>query len=399
MLQSLLHESINKFLHKTLVFCSPHLLIPSRLNFFFLFCPIKMTTYLNRHQVKLIAYGIFRTGLTATDAFKNLKDSDFKFKPKRRTIFQWFEEFRSGVFKFEDHQRSGRPPNVSNPKNIQKVRRCIKADNRRTIRTIARLTKLRFGTVRNIMLQKLKVKNFGSISVPHKLSEEEKRARKEWCEKMIEKFEKNSNCFIDRVCTEDESYLFFVTVYMGHQRRWLFPNEDYAQQPKFSRYTYKKRMFFLSFNRKGMIHIAFQPYERAANAENYVDQLIQIVQKSGLDASELILHHDNAPIHASKVVRSFLQNNRIELLSHPAYSPDLAPNDFWLIRKIKKNLQDEVYRTAEELLTRVIDITNSFPTAEFEKCFDVWVERMKKCVAKDGDYFEYKGRKTNKNKK
>lgn len=58
-----------------------------------------------------------------------------------------------------------------------------------------------------------------------------------------------------------------------------------------------------------------------------------------------------------------------------------------------------MYRTTDELLIRVIEITNSIPTVQFEKCFDVWVERTKKCVSKDGDYFEYKGRKANKNKK
>ena len=72
-----------------------------------------------------------------------------------------------------------------------------------------------------------------------------------------------------------------------------------------------------------------------------------MVDKSGLEPSELILHHDNAPIHRSKLVKSFQTNNRIEVTGHPPYSPDLAPNDFWLIRKIKKALMDEIHETED----------------------------------------------------
>jgi len=43
-----------------------------------------------------------------------------------------------------------------------------------------------------------------------------------------------------------------------------------------------------------------------------------------------ILHHDNAPAHMALCVREFLATKQITVLEYPAYSPDLAPNDFFL---------------------------------------------------------------------
>jgi len=52
-----------------------------------------------------------------------------------------------------------------------------------------------------------------------------------------------------------------------------------------------------------------------------------------------ILHHDNAPAHTALSVREFLATKQITIFEHPAYSPDLAPTDFFLFPKIKEILR------------------------------------------------------------
>ena len=357
-----------------------------------------MSAPLNRHQIKLVCYGLYRGNYNSNQAFCNLKESDHEFKPDRTTVYRWFKEFARGIFKFEDKPRSGRRVTKSNRVNILRVKKCIEENNKSSITTIAKLTGLTRFTVWNILKQKLKMKKYRSVFVPRNLSASQKIARKKWCDEMIEKCEKNVDDYFDRIQTEDESYLFFETVYLGNEKRWLYPNEDYPRQFKFNRYTYKKRMFFLCFNRRAMVHISYQPAKSAANTGNYIEQIESIISKSQLDPSEVIIHHDNAPIHRSNLVQSFLKNNRIEQTGHPPYSPDLAPNDFWLIRKIKISLRDEIYRTEDELLEKVVEITNSIPEEEFTKCFDRWLERMKKCSRADGNWFEYKKRNISRNK-
>jgi hypothetical protein len=53
-----------------------------------------------------------------------------------------------------------------------------------------------------------------------------------------------------------------------------------------------------------------------------------------------ILHHDNAPAHTALSVRECLASKQITVLvEHPPYSPDLAPNDFFLFPKMKEILK------------------------------------------------------------
>ena len=51
------------------------------------------------------------------------------------------------------------------------------------------------------------------------------------------------------------------------------------------------------------------------------------------------MHHDNAPVHMALSVREFLATKQITVLEHPAYSPDLAPSDFFLFPKLKEILK------------------------------------------------------------
>ena len=40
------------------------------------------------------------------------------------------------------------------------------------------------------------------------------------------------------------------------------------------------------------------------------------------------LLHDNASSHKCEVVKSFLASEKVKVLNHPPYSPDLSPCDF-----------------------------------------------------------------------
>ena len=50
--------------------------------------------------------------------------------------------------------------------------------------------------------------------------------------------------------------------------------------------------------------------------------------KTGL--RRVCFFHDNAPAHTSSVVNDFLEMEIVTVLSHPPYTPDLAPADFFL---------------------------------------------------------------------
>jgi len=62
-----------------------------------------------------------------------------------------------------------------------------------------------------------------------------------------------------------------------------------------------------------------------------------------------LLHHDNVPAHTSLVVRKFLTKYNMTTAPHPAYSPDLAPCNFYVFPKMKLRLKGQRFVSIEEI--------------------------------------------------
>jgi transposase len=62
-----------------------------------------------------------------------------------------------------------------------------------------------------------------------------------------------------------------------------------------------------------------------------------------------MLHHDNAPAHASLLIREFFTKHEMTVVPQPPYSPDLAPVDFFMFPKLKSSLKRRRYQTIEEI--------------------------------------------------
>ena len=61
------------------------------------------------------------------------------------------------------------------------------------------------------------------------------------------------------------------------------------------------------------------------------------------------LFHDNVPTHKSLVAQQALCNCESVQLNHPAYSPDLVPSDYFIIRNLKYHLRGTWFLDDESL--------------------------------------------------
>ena len=77
------------------------------------------TTEMNRHQLKVMCYGVWLVEKDPGKAMTAIKTSTTGLCPKRRTLKQWFIEFKGGKLKFEDEPRIGRPVTVTTESNVQ----------------------------------------------------------------------------------------------------------------------------------------------------------------------------------------------------------------------------------------------------------------------------------------
>ena len=101
-------------------------------------------------------------------------------------------------------------------------------------------------------------------------------------------------------------------------------------------------MFIVFFDIKGVILSHAVPKGQSVNFMYYSKVLRRYLMRAlarkrpdGYDGG-FILHQDNAPTHASQKVQTTIKIQlEAEILTHPPYSPDLAPCDFALFPKLK----------------------------------------------------------------
>jgi len=77
-----------------------------------------------------------------------------------------------------------------------------------------------------------------------------------------------------------------------------------------------------------------------------------------------------------------------EVLSHPPYSPDLAPADYHLFGFVKNQMRGQHYETNEALQTAMRQCLRAAGTEFYRKGIFKLSERWEKCVHRNGDYVE-----------
>jgi len=73
---------------------------------------------------------------------------------------------------------------------------------------------------------------------------------------------------------------------------------------------------------------------------------------------------------------------------HPPYSPDLAPSDYYLFSKLKKDLWGKKFDNDEKVKTAVLEHFADKKPEYFSKGIELLVHRCEKCVEIKEDYIE-----------
>jgi histone-lysine N-methyltransferase SETMAR len=146
----------------------------------------------------------------------------------------------------------------------------------------------------------------------------------------------------------------------------------------------KKIMYAVFFRSTGLVSAVKLGSKETITAKWYTNVCLEEVFNSVANKREktgirgIILHHDNARPHKAAITSAFLEEKGIELMPHPPYSPDLAPCDFWLFRKLKKFLRGKRFRSENEIDSAVHEFLASIPTEDWRGVFAKWQERMER---------------------
>ncbi len=163
----------------------------------------------------------------------------------------------------------------------------------------------------------------------------------------------------------------------------------------------KKTMLVLFFDTAGPVHTEFVPAGATVDTDLWIAILKNlresirrkrpIMWRGGFDGAtnnDFILHMDNASSHVSNPSLAFYGENDIRLLAHPAYSPDLAPCDFWAFPTLKSHLRGHKFGNLEELQAEARRVLRAIPSEDYQSAIYDMAVRWSKCVEADGEYFE-----------
>ena len=91
----------------------------------------------------------------------------------------------------------------------------------------------------------------------------------------------------------------------------------------------------------GILLIDNLPKDQTINSEYYSSLLVQLKdilkeKRRGKVTKGVLFFHDNAPAHRALATQKKLAYLGFQCLDHPPYSPDLAPSDYHLFPRLKK---------------------------------------------------------------
>ena len=92
--------------------------------------------------------------------------------------------------------------------------------------------------------------------------------------------------------------------------------------------------------------------------------------------------------HTSRQTQDALAQLKLPALPHPAYSPDLAPSDYFLFLQLKRHLKGNHYDSDGEAVAAVRQWCREQSPEFFADGIRQLVRRWQLCVDRDGDYVE-----------
>lgn len=292
------------------------------------------------------------------------------------------------VHKFEVHGHlhdlpgAGRPPALNSREERSLVRSALKSPGR-SIRDLAK-TALPYKPISVGLTHRILTENdihSYRLVAKTELTQEAKRKRLEWCLEHREWTLENWS----RVIFTDETKFTNEMPRIHYRRRssdppLLIETKKNGCQPL--KVLLWGSISYLRVGRLVRIH-------GILNGEEYKKVLEEHLypEFEGLGQGELMLQHDNAPVHRAAVVKEFLDKNYYSVIEWPPYSPDLNPiENLWAILKKKCKF---TAKTEQELMLEAQNAWNSINTETLHNLFSSMPARIEAVIRAKGGHTKY----------
>jgi len=224
--------------------------------------------------------------------------------------------------------------------------------------------------------------------VPHKLDandETERRARSEDLLQILEECQQNG--FL-ALLTGDESWFLFAYSEFGV---WAASRDEVPDEVRTK--VIRKCMISLIWGVAGIQSLIAVPKGMKYNTEFFCQQFVPDLKSNICSGARrrilkgYLIHLENAAAHNSRSSNECLEATNARRVPHPAYSPDLAPSDFFLFGFLKEKFRRIAHPDDEDLISRGQAIFNEIRESVLILVDMTWIKRFRWVLKNKCEYY------------
>ena len=187
--------------------------------------------------------------------------------------------------------------------------------------------------------------------------------RVDCCQELLKENEVNSDNYLDRIVTGDETCLYYYDLFSQQEAKvWKKVGEETPTRLRRTRPA-ERIVMVISWDKYGILLTEYLPRGTTISGPYYgsiIERLRCVIaeKRRGKVSDGVLLLHDNAPIDKCKIVRTATRKAGFIELNHAAYSADIAPSDSYLFSNLNKLLRGKNFSRDDETIDTVEDYLN-----------------------------------------
>lgn len=327
---------------------------------------------------------------------KHLFNDTFPDRPpiSKSTVIRTIQRFdQTGTCK--DRQRSGRPRTVANEEKSLEIMQHFVEEPNQSLRKVSSQSDVGFVSVRNVLISN-KFHPY-KITLVQELFEDDFDRRIEFCEVMMEKWERNQNFFNNIIFSDESTFMLNGTVNRHNCRYWADENPHWMRESH-TQYPEKVNVW------AGIIqNQIIGPFfiEGNLNSVQYLhmleDQILpEIINRRGHNLQSTWFQQDGAPAHFGINVRRFLDATfpnrwigRRGAIEWPARSPDLTPLDYFLWGHLKNKVFTTKPENIDVLKDRIRTECQLINPVMLQNVINKFYYNLGHCQVVQGGHFQH----------
>jgi transposase len=293
-----------------------------------------------------------------------------------------------------DRKRSGRPRSVRTKKVVKAVRERIRRNPVRKQKILSREMKIAPRTMSRILKDDLGLAAY-KRRTGHFLTDNLKKNRVVKSKQLLKRYAKGGH---RKILFTDEK-IFTIKQHSNKQNDRIYAQSSKEASQLVDRvqrgHYPTSVMVWWGVSYEAVTEPYFCEKGIKTSAQVYQDTILEKVVKP-LNITMFNIHvwsfqQDSAPGHKARSTQSWLEANVLDFIraeDWPSSSPDLNPLDYDLWSILESTACSKRHDNLESLKQTIRLAVKNFPMERVRASIDNWPQRLKDCIAANGDHFE-----------